>query len=56
MRGRIISREYQKIEWVRGEDGKEYACYTREGEQGEAAKGDQHQNCVDLNQVVGDSW
>ncbi len=35
MRGEIISREYQRIEWVRGEDGKEYACYSNDGHQNE---------------------
>ena len=27
MRGDLISKEYQKMVWVRDKDGKEYACY-----------------------------
>ena len=54
MRGEIISKVYQKIEWVRGEDGKEYACYGEDGHQNEHQA--QKSNCVDLSQVPGDSW
>ena len=56
MRGEIISREYQRIEWVRGEDGKEYACYGDDGRQNEHHSEDRKRNCVDLSQVAGDSW
>ena len=56
MRGEIISREYQRIEWVRGEDGKEYACYGDDGRQNERHSEDGKSNCLDLSQVVGDSW
>ena len=56
MRGEIISREYQRIEWVQGEDGKEYACYGDNGNQNEHQAEDRKSNCVDLSQVPGDSW
>ena len=56
MRGNTISREYQRIEWVRGEDGKEYACYGDDGQQNENTEQDRKGNCLDLNQVLGDSW
>lgn len=56
MRGEIISREYQRIEWVRGEDGKEYACYGDDGQQNENHTEDRKNNCIDLSQVLGDSW
>ncbi len=56
MRGEIISREYQRIEWVRGEDGKEYACYSNDGHQNEHHTEDRKRICVDLSQVLGDSW
>jgi len=56
MRGEIISREYQRIEWVRGEDGKEYACYGDDGNQNENHTEDRKNNCIDVSQVLGDSW
>ena len=56
MRGEIISREYQNIEWVHDENGKEYACYsdgvTPEG----TIRKDKNDRCTDLSQVLGDSW
>lgn len=56
MRGEIISREYQRIEWVRGEDGKEYACYRDDGQTDGTKAADQRSDCLDLSQVIGDSW
>jgi hypothetical protein len=50
MRGEIISREYQRIEWVRSEDGKEYACYSNDGHQNEHHTEDRKRICVDLSQ------
>ena len=56
MRGEIISREYQRIEWIKGEDGKEYACYSDNGNS-EGNKGaEQRPDCLDLSQVLNDSW
>ena len=56
MRGEIISREYQKIEWVHDENGKEYACYSdgvaSEGNVNDVKEG----RCLDLSLVLGDSW
>ncbi len=56
MRGEIISREYQRIEWVRGEDGKEYACYSDDGNKEGKNSAEQRSDCLDLSQVLGDSW
>ena len=56
MRGQIISREFQNIQWIQDENGKEYACYsdgvTAEGTINEEKK----DRCLDTNQVLGDSW
>ena len=54
MRGTVISREYQRIEWVQDENGKEYACYGDDGQNKETE--DRQANCLDLSQVLGDSW
>jgi len=56
MRGEIISREYQRIEWVTGQDGKEYACYSRDSRDNSQFTEDESRHCTDLNQVLGDSW
>ncbi len=56
MRGEIISREYQRIEWVKGEDGKEYACYSDAVLNDGKNAADKASNCLDLSQVLGDSW
>jgi hypothetical protein len=56
MRGEIISREFQSIEWVKDENGKEYACY------GDAVGADgrvdenRKDRCTDISQVLGDTW
>ena len=56
MRGDFISREFQNIEWVHDENGKEYACYsdgvTAEGMVNEAKK----DRCIDTSLVLGDNW
>ena len=56
MRGQIIASEFQNIQWVRDENGKEYACYidgvTAEGKVNEEKKN----RCLDTSVVLGDSW
>ena len=56
MRGQIIASEFQNIQWVRDENGKEYACYsdgvTTEGKVNEEMK----DRCIDTSVVLGDSW
>ena len=56
MRGDIISKEFQRIEWVKDDNGKEFACYAedvdRKGHVNEARK----DRCMDLSLVLGDSW
>ncbi|MBT8333638.1 MAG: hypothetical protein KJP19_04330 [Deltaproteobacteria bacterium] len=60
MRGDIISKEYQKMVWVHDKDGKEYACYVDDLKGKLKAKEDltdeEKDNCLDLSQVVGESW
>ena len=60
MRGDIISKEYQKMVWVHDKDGKEYACYVDDLKGKLKAKEDltdeEKESCLDLSQVVGESW
>ncbi|SHO53682.1 hypothetical protein [Desulfopila aestuarii] len=59
MRGQIISREYQKMVWVKDRDGKEYSCYLNDVKNFDEKKGlteEQKSRCLDTSQVAGDSW
>ncbi|MBT8362564.1 MAG: hypothetical protein HKP41_14910 [Desulfobacterales bacterium] len=60
MRGEIISGEYQKMVWVHDKNGKEYACYVNDLKKNLKNKEDlsdeEKQQCLDLSQVVGESW
>jgi hypothetical protein len=59
MRGDNISKEYQKMVWIRDKDGKEYACYL-EDLKGLKKKEDlteeEKEKCLDISLVLGDSW
>ena len=60
MRGENISKEYQRMVWVHDKDGKEYACYLDDLKGKLKSKEDlteeEKQKCLDLSQVVGESW
>jgi len=60
MRGEIISEEYKKMVWVHDKDGKEYACYVDDLKgkikKKEDLTDDEKKKCLDLNEVLGDSW
>ena len=60
MRGDIISGEYKKMVWVHDKDGKEYACYVDDLKgkikKKEDLSDEEKQKCMDLNEVLGDSW
>ncbi len=59
MRGKIISEEYNKMVWVRDKDGKEYACYANDLKslkRKEDLTEDEKKECLDISQVLGDSW
>lgn len=59
MRGKIISEEYNKMVWVRDKDGKEYACYAEDLKslkRKEDLTEDEKKECLDISQVLGDSW
>jgi hypothetical protein len=59
MRGEKISEEYQKMVWVRDKDGKEYACYIddlKSVKKKEDLTDEEKAKCLDISQVLGESW
>ncbi|WP_228723366.1 hypothetical protein [Desulfosediminicola flagellatus] len=59
MRGQIISKEYQRMEWIQDKDGRELACYRDDVEGFDSKRGlteEQKKRCLDASQVVGDTW
>lgn len=56
MRGELISEEYQKMVWVKDENGKEYACYEKDLKEKNSLSEEEKARCLDTSQVVGDSW
>ena len=59
MRGENISKEYQKMVWIRDKDGKEYACYLDDLKgikKKEDLSDEEKEKCMDISLVLGDSW
>ena len=59
MRGEIISEEYQKMVWIQDKEGREYACYANDLKglkTREDLSEEEKAKCLDLSQVVGDTW
>ena len=59
MRGEIISREYNRMKFVKDNDGKEFVCYAKdvgEIEDGQSLNEEQKQRCLDSSQILGDTW
>jgi len=59
MRGELISEEYKKMVWIKDNDGKEYACYAEDLKslkRKEDLTEEEREKCVDMNQILGDSW
>lgn len=59
MRGQIISKEYQRMEWVQDKDGQEFACYHDDVKNFDPNNGlteEQKDKCLNTNLVAGDSW
>lgn len=56
MRGELISKEYQRMVWVKDDSGKEYACYADDVKNDAHLSEDDKAKCLDTSQVVGDSW
>ena len=56
MRGDNISREYQRMVWVKDENGKEFACYAEDLRSIDQLTEEEKARCLDTSQVLGDSW
>jgi len=56
MRGQIISNEYQKMVWVRDENGGEYVCYQKDVKDPNHVSEDEKQQCLDSSEVLGPNW
>lgn len=56
MRGENISKEYQRMIFVKDETGKEYACYLKDLKDKDKLTDEEKAKCLDTSQVVGDSW
>jgi hypothetical protein len=59
MKGEIIADEFNKMVWVSDKNGKEYACYINDLKsikKKEDLSEDEQNSCMDLSEVLGDSW
>ena len=56
MRGELISSEYQKMIWVKDENGKEYSCYADAVQDRDHLSENDIVSCLDTSLVLGDSW
>ena len=56
MRGENISKEYQRMVWVKDENGKEFACYEKDLKTRDQLTDDVKNNGLDTSQVLGDNW
>lgn len=59
MKGQVISKEFNRIAWVKDNTGAEYSCYidqNRDVKRKEDLSRDEQNSCINLNTVLGDSW
>ena len=56
MRGELISKEYQKMVWVRDDKGGEYVCYASDLESEDHVSENEKEQCLDTSQVLGPNW
>ena len=56
MRGELISKEYQKMVWVRDDKGGEYVCYAKDLESPDHVSDAEKGHCLDTSLVMGPSW
>lgn len=56
MRGELISREYNKMVFVRDEDGGEYVCYGKDLKTPGRVEESEKRHCLDTSQVLGPNW
>ena len=59
MKGKIIAKEFNKMVWVKDENGAEYVCRVENPigiNQKEDLTAEEQNKCTNLNTVLGDSW
>ena len=56
MRGEKISGEYQRMVFVRDDNGGEYVCYAKDISVPDRVSEEEKQFCLDTSQALGDSW
>ena len=56
MRGETISKEYNKMVFVRDDRGGEYVCYKNDLKSPDHVDDDEKRHCLDTSQVLGPNW
>lgn len=56
MRGQLISEEYNRMVWVRDDNGGEYVCYANDLKNPDHVTEEEKERCVDTSQVLGPNW
>ena len=56
MRGELISQEYNKMVFVRDDNGGEYVCYSSDLQNPERVKNEEKDKCLDTSQILGPNW
>lgn len=56
MRGPIISKEYQKMVWVRDDKGGEFVCYADDLKNSQHVSESEKEKCLDTSLVMGPNW
>ena len=56
MRGELISQEYNKMVFVRDENGGEYVCYSSDLQDSNRVRDDEKDKCLDTSQILGPNW
>ncbi len=59
LRGKKVSKAYQKLVFVNDKDGKEYACYAGDltnHKRGRGLTKNEREKCMDLSFVLGETW
>ncbi len=56
MRGELISKEYNRMVFVKDDNGSEYACYSEDLQSPDHVGENEKQKCLDVSQVLGSNW
>jgi hypothetical protein len=56
MRGKLISKEYQSMVFVRDDKGGEYVCYAKDLKNTDHVSESEKERCLDTSLVMGPNW